>query len=326
MQNTTWDVVVVGGSAAGLSAALVLGRARRSVLLLDNDAPRNRYAEHMHGVLGMDGLAPDQLVARGKVDAERYDVQFCADTASAVEPLATGVRVICASGQTIEAKALVAASGVRDVLPQLPGLDLRWGNTVLHCPYCHGWEMRDRHLGVLALSDFSHQQALLVRQWSERVTYFQQGRGPIDEALAQELRRYGISVETRPVIELRGPAPELTSVRVQGGRDVALDALFLIPAPIPRDEYLDGLHLRRGDTRWGSLISVDAHGATSDPRVWAVGNIVDPGASVPQVIAAAAGAAMAINAHLVGISPVSHRELRTSVPPRTSRPLGAWTV
>src|SRR5689334_4196645 len=147
-----WDVIVVGGGAAGLSAALTLGRARRRVLVIDAGAPRNRFAAHAHGFLGHDGIDPAELLDRGRDEARAYGATIRLGAVERVEDADHGLAVTLAGGESLSTRALVVASGLTDVLPDIPGLAELWGKGVLHCPYCHGWEVREQRLGVLATS------------------------------------------------------------------------------------------------------------------------------------------------------------------------------
>ncbi len=164
------EVIVIGGGPAGLSAALMLGRARRRVLVIDAGSPRNRSAAHMHGVLGFENEPPAALTARGRAEAGRYGVRFVGGRVERVERTEKGARAVLADGTEYETRALILAAGITDELPEIPGLAARWGTTALHCPYCHGWEVAGARLGVLATSPGSLHQAQLLRQWSDRVT------------------------------------------------------------------------------------------------------------------------------------------------------------
>src|ERR671926_1581556 len=175
------DVVIIGGGAAGLSAALVLGRARRRVVVVDAGAPRNAPAAHMQGFLSRDGMAPAELLAAGRVEVAGYGVELIEDQVIALE---AGFVVRLAGGGVLKARRILVATGVRDELPDIPGVRERWGRDLLHCPYCHGWEVRDQPIGVLGTLPGSVQHAQLVRQWSDDVKFFAHARplGPAERA------------------------------------------------------------------------------------------------------------------------------------------------
>lgn len=296
-----WDAIVIGGSAAGLSAALMLGRARRRVLVIDAGSPRNRFAAHMHGVLGSESMPPADFVQRGRDEASRYGVEFVDADVRAVTDAGDGLVVTLAGGRTEQTRALIAATGITDVLPDIPGLAPRWGTTVLHCPYCHGWEVRDQRLAVLATSPMALHQVRLIRQLSDRVVLFSAGMGDVDEGEAQRLRARGIEIADSPVVEVIGEGGQVTGVRTADGVAREVDAIFTAGAPHPHDEFLAGLALARADQPMGlgSFLAIDTAGKTSHPRVWAVGNVVNPMGNVPVSVGTGSMTGAAVNGFLV---------------------------
>lgn len=299
MHNTSWDVIIIGGGSAGLSAALQLGRSRRRVLVLDSGAPRNRFAAHMHGVLGRDGWSPLDLLAAGRDEVGRYSVVVeSADVASASFG-ADGFEVVVDDGARHVARRLLVATGVRDELPDLPGLAEQWGTGAAVCPYCDGWEVRDRRIAVLASGEMSVHQAQLLRQLSPEVTYFVNGSDLPDEARAGLVAR-GIAVETREVASvLAHDRGALGGIRLVDGSEVPVDAIFLHPRPVPNDAVLRSLGATTAELAGVDWVAVDAEGRTSVPGLWAAGNVVSPRTSVP--IASGSGNAVGamINADLV---------------------------
>ncbi len=169
MEANVYDVVVVGGGAAGLSAALLLGRARRRVAVVDAGAPRNAPAAHMHGFLSRDGMPPADLLAAGRAEIAGYGVDLVEDQVVGIDP---GFFVRLAGGRVLRARRILLTTGVRDQLPDIAGIRERWGRDLLHCPYCHGWEVRDQPLGVLNTGPGAVAHAQLVRQWSDNVVFF----------------------------------------------------------------------------------------------------------------------------------------------------------
>ncbi|MGD7732098.1 NAD(P)/FAD-dependent oxidoreductase [Propionibacteriaceae bacterium G57] len=299
-----WDVIVVGGSAAGLSTALMLGRARRRVLVVDAGQPRNRFAEHMHGVLGHEGRSPGDLVRQGRDECTGYGVEFVHGTAThvtdeAADGLLVGINT--ADGERRErTRALVLATGITDQLAPVPGLAAHWGTDVLHCPYCHGWEVRDQRLGVLAVSPMSLHQAHMVRQWSDDVVLFSAAAGELDTAERARLAARGVEVVESPAAEVLAEGGRITGVRTHDGRTVAIDALFTFGLPIPHDDCVADLGLTRAEMPGlGSFIAVDPSGHTSHERIWAAGNVVNPMANVPVAMAAGAMAGAVANGWLV---------------------------
>lgn len=301
MEDTDWDAIILGGGAAGLATALMLGRALRRTLVIDAGSPRNRFASHMHGVLGHDRVPPQDLLARGREEVARYGVEVRPGRAARVD-LANGGVVVTLDdgGAPLTARALVLATGMTDVLPDVPGLAERWGSGVLHCPYCHGWEVRGQRLGVLAASPLAPHQAELVRQWSDHVTFFTAGLGgPLDDDVAARLRARGVAIEEVAVAEVLGDGGAVTGVRLADGRVVELDALFTGAMAQPHDDAVAHLGLDRADTPVGSFLVVDAFGKTSAERIWAAGNVVDPGATVPMSSGAGARVGGMVNMALV---------------------------
>ncbi|MFC9648308.1 NAD(P)/FAD-dependent oxidoreductase [Streptomyces sp. NPDC056937] len=298
------DVVVVGGGAAGLSGALALARARRSVLVIDGGRPRNAPASHVHNFLTRDGTPPSELLAAGRAEVTGYGGEIITADAVAAERLETGgFRVALADGTTVLARRLLVTTGLVDELPPVPGLAERWGREVLHCPYCHGWEVRDQPLGVLATGPFAAHQALMWRQWSDEVTLFLHTGPEPDEEEYEQLAARGIAVVDGEVTGLEVTDDRLTGVTLAGGRTIPLRALVVAPRFTARADLLTGLGLtpveqERAGEVIGSYIAADPVGATAVPGVWVAGNAKD---LMEQVVGAAASgvrAALAINGDL----------------------------
>ena len=302
MQDESWDVIIIGGGSAGLSAALMLVRARRRVLVLDGGSPRNGVAAHMHGVLGRDGWSPLELLATGRDEVARYGGVVVTGDVAGAEAIESGFAVTLGSGERHVARRLVVATGLRDELPEIPGLAEQWGTGAVVCPYCDGWEVRDRRIAVLATGPRSMHQVQLLRQWSPDVTYVTNAGELADDAFAA-LSARGIAVERRAVAGVEAHDDgRLRGIRFADGDLVEVDSVFLGPRFVPNDALLRGLGAAAsavegfGDGTW---VEVDAMGRTSVPGVWAAGNVVNPGASVP--VAAGAGnlAGAAINGDLI---------------------------
>ncbi|NYZ61229.1 NAD(P)/FAD-dependent oxidoreductase [Luteimonas deserti] len=290
-----YDVIVVGGSFAGLSAAQALGRARRSVLVIDGGQPRNRFAAAAHNIFGHDGTPPARLFAHGRAELARYPtVEVRAAQASGVAALAGELVVTLDDGSTRSARRLVLATGLRDSLPDVPGLATRWGTTVLHCPYCHGFEVADRALGVLANHPGAAHQALLLPDWGP-TTYFTQGRYPPDADTAAKLAARGVVVEHSPVVGLVGKAPALDGVRLADGRILAVDALFTVPASTQASPFAADLGCAFDDGPLCAHVRVDAMKQTTVPGVYAAGDAASPMHSATTAIAA--GVLAGVGAH-----------------------------
>ena len=294
MTKDEYDVVVVGGGAAGLSAALVLTRARRRVAVVDAGEPRNAPAAHMQGFLSRDGIAPGDLLAAGRREVASYGGELVSGRVAAISP-GTPLGVLLADGGTLRARRLLVATGLRDELPDLPGVRERWGRDLLHCPYCHGHEVRDQPLGVLGGTPDAVLHAQLVRQWSSDVVFF-----PHTLALPADVREQlvarAIGVVDGTVTRLLVEDDRLTGVELADGQVVRRSAVFVRPRPVPTNDLLVTLGCGVDENGWPVA---DATGRTTVPGVWVAGNAVDPRAQVITAAGEGSAAAIALNADLV---------------------------
>ena len=301
----TVDAVVIGGGAAGLNGALMLARSRRSVVVIDSGTPRNAPAEGLHGLLGHDGTSPTELLKAGREEVRRYGGRIVTGevtSAAAADPSAEidlRVTVTSADGQQLRARRLLVASGLRDVLPDIPGLAQHWGRSVVHCPYCHGWEVRDEPIGVLAVGPASIHHALLFRQLTDDLVYFARGTD-LDEDTRTRFAARGIRVIDTPVVEVESSAQRIAGVRLSDGKLVPRTILAAATTMLARTDGLDGLALPMEDLPGGMgrrFVSGMA-GTTAVPGVWVAGNATDPTAQVGASAAAGALAGANINADL----------------------------
>ena len=297
IDSEEYDVAVVGGGAAGLSAALVLSRARRSVAVVDAGAPRNSPAAHMQGFLSRDGMPPGDLLAVGRDEVQSYGGHLIAGTVATVERgTGPGFRVILANGHQVTARRLIIATGLRDDLPDIPGIRERWARDLLHCPYCHGYEVRDQQLGVLGGTPDAVQHALLVRQWSSDVIFF-----PHTDTLTaddrEQLIACCIGIVEGPVARLVVDDDHLRGIKLVNGTIVDRTAVFVRPRLIPNTDLLVGMGCAIDDTGW---VKVDQSGRTSVPGVWVAGNAANPRAQVITAAGEGSSVAIAVNADLVG--------------------------
>jgi thioredoxin reductase len=292
------DVVVVGGGAAGLSAALTLARARRRVTVVDAGAPRNAPADGVHGLLALDGLNPVELLARGRAEVTGYGGEIIAAEVSDVSCTSLGFAVMMRDGGVLHARRLLIATGLVDELPEIPGLRERWGRDVLHCPYCHGWEVRDRRIGVLATGPMSVHQALLFRQWSDDVRYFSRD-GELGAQDQVKLDALGIPMIAGGVSRLEIDEDRLTGVRLDNDRVVEVEALAVAPRMVARADVFAGIGIKPTAHLMGSYIAADPTGRTPVRGVWVAGNSTDLSAQVSAAAADGARAAAHINADLL---------------------------
>jgi thioredoxin reductase len=290
------DVVVIGGGAAGLSAALVLSRARRRVLVVDSGTPRNAPAAHMHGFLSRDGLPPGELLGLGRAEVQGYGGEVVkAVVTELVQCDQFRFRVLFSDGRRVSARRLLVATGLRDDLPDIPGLRDRWARDVLHCPYCHGYEVRDRRLGVLGGPPDAVRYAQVVRQWADDVVFFAP-TGTLTQAQRSEMVARAIGIVEGAVQRVLIKDDRLRGVELNDGRTIRRDALFVPPRFVPNNHLLTGLGCDLGEDGW---VTTGPNGHTSVAGVWVAGNVANPRAQVITAAGEGSAAAIAINADLV---------------------------
>lgn len=296
MQTEPFDVVVVGGSYAGMSAAMSLGRSRRRVLVADAGASCNAPSPHAHNLLLHDGVPPRVLAARAREQVLMYPtVSWHNGFATSVERQGNQFKVATAEGYAFSGRALLLATGIKDIFPAIPGLRECWGKSVLHCPYCHGYEVRDRRIAVMA----SHETALhltgLVRNLSEDVIVLTHGETLTDEERSL-LKRWGVSYFDTPVQSLIHDSGNLREVELSTGERVGIEAMFIRLDFEHHTDISIRLGCRHTDT---GHIAVDAMGETSVPGVYAAGDCASPHRSLSAAIASGSMAGAAINRALL---------------------------
>ncbi|GAA1198786.1 NAD(P)/FAD-dependent oxidoreductase [Prauserella alba] len=296
-----YDVVVIGGGAAGLNAALMLARARRSVVVLDAGEPRNAPAHAVHGLLGREGVPPAELLERGRAEVRSYGGRVVTAEVDAVSAGGEGrFTVSTSAGRSVRARRVLVTTGLVDELPDIGGLRERWGRDVVHCPYCHGWEVRDRRIGVIANGPMALHQASLFRQWSSDVVFFSRGMELSGDQREQLLAR-DIRIVTGDVDALVIDDDRITGIRTADGETVARDVVAVATRMVARAGFLADLGLtpREHPSGTGDHLPVDARGETDVAGVWAAGNVTDPSAQVGNAAAAGAFAAAQLNGDLV---------------------------
>ena len=286
------DVAIVGGSFAGLAAGLMLARARRRVVVFDEGQTRNRFADAGHGFLGMDGLAPAEMQRRGQADLLAYP------TARII-----GSRVTAIAGQdgrfTLEAdaewlaKKVILAHGMRDILPDIPGLEPGWGKWALQCPYCHGYEVADQPTGILMTSPAAPHHLTMLRDWTDDLALFCNGH-PLPDELRAKAAGWGIPVHDLPVVAIRDDGPSRT-ILLADGQEVRRSVLYLMSRSEPSCDLPAQLDCRTEDGMTGPFVSVDMMQNTSVPGVFAAGDLCRP--MYGALFAAADGARAGTAAH-----------------------------
>ncbi|WP_271105728.1 NAD(P)/FAD-dependent oxidoreductase [Pseudomonas tohonis] len=275
-----YDVIIIGGSYAGLSAAMPLARARRRVLVVDEGLRRNRFAAHSHGFLTQDGNAPGAIASQAREQVMAYEtVEWLTGKAVAAALTERGLRVDIEGTEPREARRIIFAGGVVDQLPEIPGLAERWGNRVFHCPYCHGYELQQGRIGVIATSAMSMHLALLLPDWGRTTLFLNEAFEPDPEQLATLAAR-GVTLEREPVQRIDG---ELDVV-LRDGRVISLDGLF-VPTRIDVASALPQmLGCEFDEGFYGRIIRTDTMKATSVKGVYACGDAARMGGSVPLAV------------------------------------------
>ncbi|MDN4052597.1 NAD(P)/FAD-dependent oxidoreductase [Massilia sp. YIM B02763] len=287
-----FDVIVAGGSYAGMAAALQLVRARRKVLVVDAGRRRNRFAKASHGLLGQDGRSPDAIHADAKAQLSNYpDLSWREGRVAAAEREGDGFAVRLDDGAVVQAWRLILATGVSDRLPDVPGLAERWGDTVASCPYCHGYEFGRGRLGVLAAGELSLHHALLVPEWASSTVLFTNGMLDLTGQQREQLAARNVTVEAAAVTEVFG---DKASVRLRDGRTVALDGLF-VATRIEQDPLVAKLGCATSEGPMGPVIQTDEVKMTTVPGVFACGDAARMMASLS--LAIGDGALAGIGAH-----------------------------
>jgi thioredoxin reductase len=297
--DLTRDVAVIGGGAAGLSAAVTLARSLRSVVVVDAGEPRNAPAAGAHNVLGREGISPLELLAAGRREAEHYGAEIRRERGVAVRRCGDLFEVDLAGGGTVRARRLLLAMGLVDELPSVPGVRELWGKSVLHCPYCHGWEVKGQRIGVLGTSPLSVHQTLLFRQLSDDVTLFVHTMPDPGREAWDQLAALGVRVVSGAVDRLSSENDVLRAVVLEEGDEFGVDALAVTPRFIARAELYEQLGGALTEHPMGAFIATGPMGRTDLPGVWAAGNVSDLGAMIAAAMGAGVAAAAAINADLV---------------------------
>jgi thioredoxin reductase len=299
LEREIWDVIIIGGGAAGLSAALILARARRRVLVLDAQKPRNRFAPHMHGVLSRDGYSPLDLVADGYREVRAADGVIANVRAVETRAVEGGFEVVTDAGERVVGRRLIVATGARDVLPDIPGLGEQWGRGVVACPYCDGYEAAGRAIGVLLGSAAGVHKAHMLLSYSPDVTVFTALAGPLPEHERRLLEQRGVRVVDRAVTRVVTDGDRLSGLAFDDGTIAPLDVVFAEPRLVALDEPLRQLGAEQAESPFGPWTAIDAMGRTSVAGVWAVGNAASPASLVPIAMGSGATAALALNGEFV---------------------------
>ena len=275
------DVVIIGGGYAGMAAALQLLRARRSVAVIDAGLRRNRFASHAHGFLSQDGVPPDQIAAQSRAQLERYpDLTWIEGEAISLDGPRDAFVVGLNDGAPLTGRRILMAAGVRDALPEIEGIEDRWGRSVFHCPYCHGYELDRGRIGVIGSGPMSVHQAELLTEWGS-VTFFPNGAVELEADLREALETRGVTVEEAVIERIEGTA----DICLADGRRLAFAGLFAAPTVSPASPLAERAGCALEDTPMGVILRTDAAKQTSVPGIYACGDV----ASMPHSVSLAVG-------------------------------------
>jgi len=294
------EVIVIGGGAAGLSAAVALARSRRSVLVIDAGQPRNAPAEGVHNFLSRDGIAPRDLTAAGRAEVRHYGGAVRDGRATTAERIDGGFAVNLSDGSRVTARRLVVTTGVVDELPDIDGLREFWGRWVLHCPYCHGWEVRDQPIAVIATSPASVHQALLFSQLTDEITLVEHSFVPDAEARSL-LAGAGVTVLEASVQRVEAEGSSINGLRLENGSLLPVRAVVVSPRSVAHGSLLTSLGIETvpHPSGFGDYVEVDPLGQSAVPGVYLAGNVTDLSAQVMGAAAAGTRAGAAVNIDLV---------------------------
>lgn len=283
-QDLVFDTIIIGGSYAGLSAAMALGRSLRSVLIIDNGKPCNQQTPHSHNFLTQDGKTPAEISAIARDQVAQYDtVQFLSDSVSAASSLDDIFTVETTAQKQYRAKKLIIATGIRDIMPMIPGFSDCWGISVIHCPYCHGYEFRGKRTGILVPEDPAAALHLsgLVKNLTSHVTLFTNGNNPFDTADMLNFRDRDIQVNDDKIGEIIHQNGKLEYIKMENGELIASDALY---ARVPFDLHHNiAEQLGCSKTEMG-LVQIDSYQQTTVPGVYACGDIANPMRAVASAV------------------------------------------
>jgi len=270
------DVIIIGGSFAGLAAALQLGRARRKVIVLDTGLPRNRFADHSHGLLGHDHKSPLEILAEARQQLARYPtISLVTARAESISGTIDDFSVLTGDGESLRARRLILSYGVADQMPELPGFAEGWGTSIVPCPYCDGFEVAGRHWGLVWSGPPSHNYVRLYHDWTDTLTVFANGQD-IPPDIRADLARRGIPVVDGQITEIDHDESHNATVRLDAGPSVAVDILFAHPRNKPSARLHESLGLATVDTPLGIALKVDERRETSVPGVYAAGDLANP--------------------------------------------------
>jgi thioredoxin reductase len=296
-QKKEFDVIIVGGSYAGLAAAMALGRAMRNVLIVDSGNPCNQQTPHSHNFLTNDGKTPEEIASIARHQVSQYPtVQFLNGWVTTGTKTSNGFVISTETGGEYRARKLIFATGIRDIKPDIPGFAASWGISVLHCPYCHGYEVRHQPTGLLANGDTALEMAFLLRNWTNDLTLYTNGEARLDDDQKRKLAKYGIELLEDEIEELEHNKGKIQSIIFKGGRKTSIKVLY---APLPFEQHSDLLVSMGCEISKEGYIEINARYMTTVEGVYACGDNVTRMRTVANAVAMGTSAGMMLNRDLV---------------------------
>lgn len=293
-----FDVIIVGGSSAGLSAALQLGRSMRQVLVFDDGKPCNRFSHASHGFLTRDGIQPAELMRLSCEQLTPYEtVQLKQATIIEIGPIEGGFEAKTAEGESYTSRKILLATGMKDTLPTIKNIEQFWGQSVFHCPYCDGWEVRNRPFVIYGSTEFMFHQVEIVQHWASKITLVADGSIVIPQEKRDLYARHGIDIIEKPVTSLEGENGQIQHLCFADGSEMACETMFIVPHTSQRTPFAAMLGCEQTEHQ---RLVVEVQGRTTVPGVYAAGDIATMGRSVAMAVAQGNMAGAAINADLIG--------------------------
>ncbi|MNJ84669.1 Alkyl hydroperoxide reductase subunit F [compost metagenome] len=298
MTNThSFDVIIIGGSYSGLSAALSLGRSLRQVLIIDSGKPCNEQTPHSHNFLTHDGETPRSIASKAKEEVSKYEtVQFYSGLAIHGEKTDSGFEITTETGEIFRTKKLIFATGVRDIMPEMEGISECWGISVIHCPYCHGYEVRGEKTGLLANGEIAYEFSKMVHHLTKDLTIFTNGKSTMTEEQSDQLKNKGIVIVETEIASLKHTQGQIEAVIFKDGTSLNLKALY---AKLPFEQHSDIPEKMGCDFSPSGHIQVDVFQKTSIPGVFACGDNTTQMRSVSNAVAAGTFAGAMTNKELI---------------------------
>lgn len=296
MATENFEVIIIGGSYSGLAAGMALGRALRKVLIIDSGEPCNRYTPHSHNFITHDGSVPGEIAALARQQVEKYNtVTFLDGLALGAEKKDDVFYVLTSANKTFTSKKLIFATGVRDIMPDIPGFEDCWGKSVIHCPYCHGYEVRGERTGILGNGEYAFEFAALIFNWTKDLSVYTNGKSTLTDEQRKKLKGHNINIIEDEVERLEHSGGYLQKLIFRNGKSVALKALYARP-PFKHCDIPESLGCEITDEGY---IKIDPTQKTTIPGVYACGDNTIRMRSVANAVAMGTTAGAMVNRELV---------------------------